>query len=165
MLLFAIGILSDTYNFGVHMRRECRERFPHHRLHRKPLFSDPNMHHVRGETFPAFPAHAQPANGVIETEKNSKLCSLFSYLWFVSHLLNKSRHLCHCRPEAPKFIGIPLQKSLRFCARPQWNPSETIVDMRCRWLWIGSPGGKVNRLQYNCYIPTLIFTKGRKYNL
>ena len=27
------------------MRRECRERFPRHRLQRKPLGSDPGMHH------------------------------------------------------------------------------------------------------------------------
>ena len=27
------------------MRRECRERFPTHRLQRKPLVSDPCMHH------------------------------------------------------------------------------------------------------------------------
>ena len=27
------------------MRRECRERFPRHRLQRKPLVSDPGMHH------------------------------------------------------------------------------------------------------------------------
>ena len=27
------------------MRRECRERLPHHRLQRKPLVSDPGMHH------------------------------------------------------------------------------------------------------------------------
>ena len=27
------------------MRRECRERFPFHRLHRKPLVSDPGMNH------------------------------------------------------------------------------------------------------------------------
>ena len=27
------------------MRRECRERFPRHRLQRKPLVSDPDMHH------------------------------------------------------------------------------------------------------------------------
>ena len=27
------------------MRRECRERFPRHRLQRKPLISDPGMHH------------------------------------------------------------------------------------------------------------------------
>ena len=29
----------------LHMRRECRERFPRHRLQRKPLVSDPGMHH------------------------------------------------------------------------------------------------------------------------
>ena len=28
------------------MRRGCRERFPCHQLQRKPLFSDPGMHHV-----------------------------------------------------------------------------------------------------------------------
>ena len=27
------------------MRRECRDRFPRHRLQRKPLLSDPGMHH------------------------------------------------------------------------------------------------------------------------
>ena len=27
------------------MRRECRVRFPRHQLHRKPLISDPGMHH------------------------------------------------------------------------------------------------------------------------
>ena len=27
------------------MRRECRERLPHHRFQRKPLVSDPVMHH------------------------------------------------------------------------------------------------------------------------
>ena len=27
------------------MRRECQERFPRHRLQRKPLVSDPGMHH------------------------------------------------------------------------------------------------------------------------
>ena len=27
------------------MRRECRERFPHHRIQRKPRVSDPSMHH------------------------------------------------------------------------------------------------------------------------
>ena len=30
---------------GLHMRRECRERFPRHWLQRKPLVSDPGMHH------------------------------------------------------------------------------------------------------------------------
>ena len=32
-------------NCGLCMRRECRERFPRHRLQWKPLVSDPGMHH------------------------------------------------------------------------------------------------------------------------
>ena len=60
------------------MHRVCQERFPRHRLQRKPLVSDPGMHHGTclthvpwclsgsltrggGKTFPTFPAHAQPA--------------------------------------------------------------------------------------------------------
>ena len=34
-----------TYNYGLRMRWGCRERFPRHRLQRKPLVSDPGMHH------------------------------------------------------------------------------------------------------------------------
>ena len=62
----------------VRMRRECRERFARHRLPRKPLVSDPGMHHGTcathvpwcmsgsltrggGKTFPALPVHAQLA--------------------------------------------------------------------------------------------------------
>ena len=32
------------------MRRECRERFPQHRLQRKPLVSNPGMHHGTSAT-------------------------------------------------------------------------------------------------------------------
>ena len=32
-------------NCGLRMRRECRERFARHWLHRKPLVSDSGMHH------------------------------------------------------------------------------------------------------------------------
>ena len=41
----AIDLLPDTQNCGLRMRRECRERFPRHRLQRKLLASDPDMHH------------------------------------------------------------------------------------------------------------------------
>ena len=75
---YSMGLLPDTQNCGLRMRRECRERFVHRRLQRKPQASDPGMHHGTcvthvswcmsgslmrngGETFPAFPAHAQPA--------------------------------------------------------------------------------------------------------
>ena len=40
-----MGLLPDTQNFVLRMRRECRERFPRHRLQRKPLVSDPDLHH------------------------------------------------------------------------------------------------------------------------
>ena len=42
---WAMGLLLDTQNYWLRMRRECRERFPRHQLQRKPLVSDPGMHH------------------------------------------------------------------------------------------------------------------------
>ena len=67
----AMGLLRDTHNCRLRMRRECRERFPHHRFQRKLLVSR-HVRHARavvhvgivcprlGKTFPAFPAHAHP---------------------------------------------------------------------------------------------------------
>ena len=42
-----MSLLSPTQNCALRMRPECWERFPRHRLQRKPLFSDPDMHHGR----------------------------------------------------------------------------------------------------------------------
>ena len=36
-----MGLLSNMWNCGLRIRREYRERFPRHRLQRKPLVSDP----------------------------------------------------------------------------------------------------------------------------
>ena len=72
------GPLTRYINYGLLTRRDCRERFPYHRLQRKPLVSEPGMHHGTcvthvpwcmsesltrggGETFLVFPAHAQAA--------------------------------------------------------------------------------------------------------
>ena len=41
----SMGLLPDTQNCGLRMRRECRERFPRHRLQRKPPVGDPDMHY------------------------------------------------------------------------------------------------------------------------
>ena len=41
----SMGLLPDTKNCELRMRGECRERFSRHRLQRKPLVSDPSMHH------------------------------------------------------------------------------------------------------------------------
>ena len=72
------GPLSNTQNCWLRMRREFQERFPGHRLHRKPVVTYLGMHHgtcvthvpwcmlgllTRGgrKAFSTFPAHAQPA--------------------------------------------------------------------------------------------------------
>ena len=40
-----MGLLPDTWNSGLRMRRECQERFSCHRLQMKSVISDPDMHH------------------------------------------------------------------------------------------------------------------------
>ena len=40
-----MDLLPDMLIHGLRMRRECRERFPRHRFQRKPLISDPGIHH------------------------------------------------------------------------------------------------------------------------
>ena len=49
-----MGLLPDMQNCGLRMRQEYRQRFHHHRLHRKPLISDPGMHHGTCVTRDAF---------------------------------------------------------------------------------------------------------------
>ena len=45
LTVFTMGLLPDTWNCGLCMRLECRERFPRYRLQRKPPVSNPGMHH------------------------------------------------------------------------------------------------------------------------
>ena len=40
------GPFTDTQNRGLRMRWECWERFPHHRLQKKPLISHLGMYHA-----------------------------------------------------------------------------------------------------------------------
>ena len=40
-----MGLLPDTQNCALRMRRECRERFPRRWLQRKPIVSYPGLHH------------------------------------------------------------------------------------------------------------------------
>ena len=47
---YVMGLLPDTSKCGLRMCRECRERFPRHWLQRKPLVSNPGMHHDTGIT-------------------------------------------------------------------------------------------------------------------
>ena len=57
--LLSMGLLPDR---GFRMRRECRERFPHHQLKRKPLVSDPGMHHGTCVSHARAVMHVEIAN-------------------------------------------------------------------------------------------------------
>ena len=80
------GLLTDTYNFGLRIRQECGERFRRHQLEINSTVSDPSMNrgtrvtHVLwcmsvslirggGETFLAFPAHAQSVIFLVSSER------------------------------------------------------------------------------------------------
>ena len=47
----SMGLLPDTQNGGLWIRRECRERFPCHQLQKKPPVSDPGMYHGMCDTY------------------------------------------------------------------------------------------------------------------
>ena len=96
------GPLTRYVNCELRMRRECRERFPRHRLQRKPLVRYPGMHHGTcvthvpwcmsgyltrggGETFPAFPAHAQHAILRIWQEAHWQVPVRYSEQLFLSY--------------------------------------------------------------------------------
>ena len=74
-----MGLLPDTKNCGLRMRRLCRERFPRDRLQKKPVVSNPGIHHGTcvtyvswcmsgsltgggGENDPAIPAARETRN-------------------------------------------------------------------------------------------------------
>ena len=76
--ILVMGLLPGAQNCGLRMRRECRESFPrHHGLAIPTCITARASRSYRdacrdsllavsfevggGETFPAFPAHAQPA--------------------------------------------------------------------------------------------------------
>ena len=71
-VVMIMKLLPKTYNCGLRMRRECRERFPRHRRSAIPACitarvacRDRNLEIFPcsrwGETFPPLPAHDQPA--------------------------------------------------------------------------------------------------------
>ena len=41
----SMGLLPHTQHCVLRMHRECQEHCPRHRIQRKPLISDPDMHH------------------------------------------------------------------------------------------------------------------------
>ena len=114
-----MDLLPDTQICGLRMRQECRECFPLSRHHRKPLVSDPGMHHDTcathvpwymsgsltrggGENVPGIPGECAARNFAYlvrspweqKAEAKYKLCQCCS----------KSAHNTYIHP-IPRFIS------------------------------------------------------------
>ena len=143
------------------MRRECRERFPRHRLQRKPLVSNPGMHpstcvtHVPccmsewltrggGESFPGIPGACATLN--------------FTYLsrgpwcghdWGTS--LGRNRHCVHWNAR-PRSTDV---NKKTFGNVQKYNGRSHFISMREKlmalfqnaWLGIGHPTGNSSTLR------------------
>ena len=116
--------LARYENCGLRMRRECRERFHRHRLRRKPLVSNPGMHHdtcvihvswcmagslsrIGGENFPGIPGECATHN--------------FTYLargpwWMMFRTYRYRRHLGdYIRLDRPCISWSHLEKGRMTC--------------------------------------------------
>ena len=60
---YFMGLLPDTQFCGLRMHRECRERFPRDRLQRKPIVTDPGMHHGTCVTHVPWCMSGSPTRG------------------------------------------------------------------------------------------------------
>ena len=132
---WCMGLLPDTHNGGLHMRRECRERFPRHRFQRKPIVNDPGIHHgtcvthvpwcmsgsltrVGGENVPDIPGACATRNftylvrgplaGILE--RFVTYVNILPIMWLTQRLKNKSMKLLSA-PMAGFLLHALLQNS------------------------------------------------------
>ena len=120
-----MGILPDMENCGLRVRQEYRERFPRHRLQRKPLVSDPCMHHGTcvthvpwcmsgiltpggGENVPGIPGACTTRNFTYLARGpwSRTMCTVSNFLWIPVpcghkwyHNLNEVGYNFICRSE------------------------------------------------------------------
>ena len=102
-VLLVMGLLSDTQNCGLRMRRECRERFSP-----PPWVSDPDMHHGTCVVHVPWCISGSLTNGFLSSEVGGGengpgipgTCAThnFAYLvrgpWEFSHWLRDVRGYC-----------------------------------------------------------------------
>ena len=149
-----MGLLPDTYNCGLRMRRERRERFPRHQIQRMPLVSDPGMHHgtcvthvpccmsgspIRGggETVPGIPGACATHNFTYLARGPCFQVRLW-YLWWFYHttvFLNghQGEHHRSCAYSHTLSLSpSSSSSSSAFSDCPTW--------MQCQVVWVGFPG-------------------------
>ena len=119
----AMGLLPDTQNCSLRMRRECRARFPRHRLQRRPLVCDPGMHHDTcvthvswcmsgsltrggGENVPGIPGACAIRN--VTYLARGPLCNnyLFIGLYCIQHKLHQNVFINRVRFQLLFVLGV-----------------------------------------------------------
>ena len=79
---YALGLLPDTQNYWLRMRRKCREWFPRYRLHHKPLVSDPGM--IYATCVPGIPAACTPQFCASGKRPILRCLPCLYLIWFVN---------------------------------------------------------------------------------
>ena len=139
------------------MRRDCRERFPRHRRQRKPLVSDPGMHHGTcvkhvpwcmpgsltrggGEMFPSFPAHAQPA--ILRIWQAAHVSERVPSYWYILRLLQMIRWINimlfkNFTTITPIDRRRPRNPVKPLCKLPSslWTAYSTVFKLTCDGQW------------------------------
>ena len=128
-LIWVMGLIPDTQNCGLRMRRDWRERFSRHRLQRKPLVSDHGIYHGTcvtsgGENVLDIPGAC--ATLPIWQEAHGWVTIIYSIIWI--WLLNTVRSRRNDRDFADDFFKcihlnenawISIRNSLKFVLVPK----------------------------------------------
>ena len=155
------------------MRRECRERFLFHRLQRKPLVSDPGMHHGTcvthvpwcmpwlltrngGKTFPAFPAHAQPTILRIWQEAHDEV-GLPRLYWIgisqVNNDLTYKLKTIRLKDKLHVFYQVRLSYISDICNGLNMLPSDSFMSCLDSLLWYSKGSSRLcNWLSLQCLV-------------
>ena len=92
-----IGLLLRRQNCGLSMRREYRERFLRHRIYRRPLISDPSMHHGTCVThMPCFMSGSITRGGRENVPGSPGACETYN-ITYVSGQRPIETSAVHCR--------------------------------------------------------------------
>ena len=91
-IYYGMGLLPDTENCGLRMRRECRERFPRHWLQRRPYVThvpwcmSGSLTRHGGENVPGIPGACATLNFTYMARgpwRSDYKCMGCNYLWDV----------------------------------------------------------------------------------
>ena len=130
-----MGLLPDTDNCGMRMRRECRECFPRHRLQRKPLVSDLGIHHGTCVTHVPWCMSGSPTCGGGESVPGiPSACANRNFLYLARGPW-KYYSIC-IQPWAVCLLAIVFCLHWEQCINLCWTNSDINIKIQTTWFTI-----------------------------